>query len=79
MTSIFFVPLLLIALFESQIAHSKSQRLRQYFTGPPPDEENDPKIEDPACDDDGNGEISNYKFEELVSAFPKYVFCGPVG
>ncbi|WVO13318.1 hypothetical protein L204_100932 [Cryptococcus depauperatus] len=70
MTSIFFVPLLLIALFESQIAHSKSQRLREYFSGPPPDEEGDPKIEDPTCDNDENGEISNFRFEELISAFP---------
>ncbi|TYJ58757.1 hypothetical protein B9479_000593 [Cryptococcus floricola] len=70
MTAIFVVPLTVIALFESQIAHSKSRRLRQYFQGPPPDEDDDPKIEDPSCDEDEGGQISTVKFEELISVFP---------
>ena len=73
MSIIFFFPLTLIALFESQIAHSRSERLRAYFSGPVPEEEGDPKVEDPSCDDDG-GVICRVKFEELVKAFPKYGF-----
>ncbi|WVF67133.1 hypothetical protein IAT40_001878 [Kwoniella sp. CBS 6097] len=70
MSTIFFVPLVIIAFFESQIAHSRSQRLRAYFSGPPPDEEGDPKVEDPVCDDDDEGEITKVKFEELIKVFP---------
>ncbi|KAK8861535.1 hypothetical protein IAR55_002357 [Kwoniella newhampshirensis] len=70
MTTIFFVPLCVIALFESQISHSRNRRLRAYFSGPPPDEDGDPKIEDPDCDDDEDGEISTFKFEDLVKTFP---------
>ena len=70
MSIIFFFPLSLIALFESQVANKNSERLRAYFNGPAPDEENDPKIENPGCDDE-NGQISTIPFDELVKAFPK--------
>ncbi|WWC87828.1 uncharacterized protein L201_002720 [Kwoniella dendrophila CBS 6074] len=70
MSIIFFVPLTLIALFESQISHSRSQRLRAYFSGPPPDEEGDSKIEDPTVEDNSQGEISKVKFEDLIKVFP---------
>ncbi|WVR03896.1 hypothetical protein IAU60_000895 [Kwoniella sp. DSM 27419] len=70
MSTIFFIPLMLIALFETQIAHSRSQRVRAYFSGPPPDEEGDPKVEDPSCEDDDEGEITKIKFAELVKVFP---------
>jgi hypothetical protein len=70
MSTIFCVPLTIIALFESQISHSRSQRLQLYFSGPPPEEEGDPKVEDPSCDEE-EGEISKVSFEELVKKFPK--------
>lgn len=70
MSVIFFVPLSMIALFESQIAHTRSDKLRAYFSGPAPEEEGDPKIEDPGTDDP-NGEISKVSYEELVKVFPK--------
>lgn len=70
MSVIFFVPLSLIALFESQVAHTRSDKLRAYFAGPPPEEEGDPKVEDPGSDDP-NGEISKVSYEELVKVFPK--------
>ena len=69
MSTIFFVPLVFIALFESQISHAKSAMVREYFSGPPPDDDGDPKIEDPSVDDD-EGEISKISFEDLVSKFP---------
>ncbi|RXK41316.1 calcium activated cation channel [Tremella mesenterica] len=68
MSIVFFPVLILVALFESQIAHSKSHRLRDYFSGPPPDEEGDPKIEDPTCEEEG--EISRLTFEQLTEKFP---------
>lgn len=86
MSVIFFVPLsseliryslscatakqIVIALFESQVSHTRSDRLRAYFSGPPPEEEGDPKIEDPGSDDP-KGQISKVSFEELVKVFPK--------
>jgi len=70
MSIVFFIPLTLIAFFESQLSHSRSERIRAYFSGPPPEEEGDPKVEDPECDDEG-GQISTTKFEELVSRFPE--------
>lgn len=72
MSVIFFIPLTLIAVFESRLAHARSDRLAEYFAGPPPEEEGDPKIEDPTTDDP-NGEISKFSFEELVKVFPKCV------
>jgi hypothetical protein len=70
MSTMFFIPLFSIAFFESQISHSRSQRLRSYFAGPPPDEEGDPKVEDPSSEGD-EGEISKVSFDELVKKFPK--------
>jgi hypothetical protein len=72
MSTIFFIPLVIIAVFETQISHSRSERIRLYFAGPAPEEEGDPKVEDPESDDP-NGEISKYSFEELVKAFPECV------
>lgn len=70
MSIIFFVPLSMIALFESQVADKHSERLRNYFNGPAPEEEGDPKIENPSCDG-ASGEISTIPFDDLVKAFPK--------
>ncbi|KAK4688082.1 hypothetical protein P7C73_g2044, partial [Tremellales sp. Uapishka_1] len=69
MTTIFFIPLVMIAFFESQIHHSSSRRVREYFSGPPPEEEGDPKIEDPECDDE-QGDLCKMSFGELSACFP---------
>ncbi|WRT65647.1 uncharacterized protein IL334_002592 [Kwoniella shivajii] len=69
MSTIFFLPLTIIALFESQISHTRNERVRAYFSGPPPDEEGDPKIEDPSVDET-EGVISKVKFEDLIKVFP---------
>ena len=68
MSFIFFIPLTLIALFESQIGHAKSARLREYFSALPLENERDPKIENPASDE---GQISLVSFDDLVKAFPE--------
>lgn len=72
MSVLFFVPLTFIALFESQMANTRSGRLQAYFAGPIPEEEGDPKVENPSSDDP-HGEISKISFEELVKVFPKWV------
>ena len=71
MSTIFILPLSVIALFESQIAHPRSRRIQLYLESDI-DTDDDPKTLDPACGDDGEGEISKVKFEELIKAFPKY-------
>jgi hypothetical protein len=71
MSSLFFVPLMAIALFESTVHNSQSKRLQSYFNGPVPEEEGDPEIEDPECNEDDGGEISKIKFADLVKVFPK--------
>jgi hypothetical protein len=70
MSTIFFIPLSCIALFETQISHSRSERIRLYFDGAPTEEEGDPKLENPESDDP-NGEISKVSFDDLVKAFPE--------
>jgi hypothetical protein len=70
MTLIFCVPLSLIALYESQLARKKSDRIISFFNIPELDEEGDPKIENPSSDDP-EGEISTIQFDELIMVFPK--------
>lgn len=71
MSMLFLIPLTVIALFESQVAHPRSRRIKLYLDGPEIDTDDDPKLEDPGCDGDDEGEISTVKFAELVKAFPK--------
>jgi len=71
MSMLFFIPLTVIALFESQVAHPRSRRIQLYLEGPQIDTDDDPKEEDPDCDGDDEGEISTVKFADLVKAFPK--------
>jgi hypothetical protein len=70
MSVLFFLPLIMIAFFESQITHSRSDTLRAYFSGPPPEEdEESPDVVDPKGDEEG--EISTVKFDNLIECFPK--------
>lgn len=71
MSMLFFIPLSVIALFESQIAHPRSRRIELYLNGPDIDTDDDPKEEDPNCDSDDEGEISKVKFADLIKTFPK--------
>lgn len=72
MSVLFFIPLTIIAVYESQFAHPKTrQRLQLLETDMGIEEEDDPKVEDPSCDEEG--EISRVAFQDLVKRFPKYV------
>ncbi len=73
MSLIFFIPLCVIAVFESQIHTGHKNRLEEYFNGPADEEDGNPKIEDPDCDDDDGGVICRMSFEELTKVFPKSV------
>lgn len=75
MTVIFFIPLSMIALYESGVVHSRRGLLHDYFADPIPEDDDDPKVTDPDSNDP-NGTISKVSFKELIKVFPKYVrFC----
>ncbi|BEJ00680.1 hypothetical protein CcaverHIS631_0505370 [Cutaneotrichosporon cavernicola] len=69
MTVIFFIPLSLIALYESGVMHSPRGLLHDYFADPIPEDDDDPKVLNPETNDP-NGIICKKSFEELVSNFP---------
>lgn len=69
MTVIFFVPLSMIAIYESGVVHARRGLLHDYFADPMPEDDDDPKIMNPEVNDP-NGIISKIPFDELVKAFP---------
>lgn len=69
MTVVFFIPLSMIAVYESGVVHARRGLLHDYFAEQIPDDEDDPKVMNPECNDP-NGVICKVSFEELVSAFP---------
>lgn len=71
MSVVFFIPLCIIAVFESQIHTGRAKRFREYLDGDILDQDEDPKTEDPDCEDEG--EICRVSFDELTSVFPEYV------
>jgi hypothetical protein len=69
MTFVFFIPLCVIAVWESQVVHSRGGMLHAYFNEPIPEDEDDPEIQNPETDD-SDGKISKVDFEKLISVFP---------
>ncbi|ORX33691.1 calcium activated cation channel [Kockovaella imperatae] len=74
LSTIFAIPLIIIALFESQISHPASRKRLQLLFGDTGgsarEEEDDPKVLDPDGGEDDEGEISRVSYKELVSEFP---------
>jgi hypothetical protein len=72
MIMIFFIPLTLIALFESQLDTKKNKFFRSLFSAADEGEEDDPTRQDPQIDeDDEDGKrIVKVRFHELVKGFP---------
>lgn len=70
MTVVFFIPLTIIALFETRFSRSHAPGgWTDYFDQPMPEDEEDPKVKDPSGDE--GGEICTEKFDDLVKSFPK--------
>lgn len=69
MGTLFFVPMVAIALYESQITHARGGMLHAYFAEPIPEDDEDPKVINPQSDDP-SGEISKESFEDLCKVFP---------
>lgn len=72
MGTLLFIPLTLIAFFESTLNTSTHQRLKHYFSGDVVDDEDDPQLQDPETEGE-EGQICTEKFADLIKAFPKYV------
>lgn len=73
MGGIFFIPLAMIAFYESTFDRRKHKWMNAWFRGNDEGEEDrpeyrDPSVDDPACD---GLVISKIPFEELIKVFPK--------
>lgn len=71
MSTLLFVPLVLIAFFESTLNATAHQRLKLYFSDDILEDEDDPELQDPETGDGEQGVISTEKFADLVKVFPK--------
>ncbi|KAF9443331.1 calcium activated cation channel [Macrolepiota fuliginosa MF-IS2] len=72
MSFIFFIPLTLIALYESTFDPAKHTWVDNWWRGDDEGEEDSPQNRDPAVDDAGcrGMEICKVQFEELIKEFP---------
>ncbi|KAF8605353.1 calcium activated cation channel [Ceratobasidium sp. AG-I] len=70
MSIIFFIPLLMIAFFESYLDTNRNVFMRQMFTAAQDGEEEDPENKDPEVEDEDGMRISKKSFDEIVKAFP---------
>lgn len=68
MSVLFAFPLTVIALYESQVEHSR--RFLEMFPEDNVEAEGDPAVEDPGTDNQEGNRISKVPFAELVSTFP---------
>lgn len=73
MSMLFFVPLSMIALFESQRAAGRANLSlilgnNEIDVG----EDDDEAVRNPDCDEDDQGDICVKSFDELCSSFPEY-------
>lgn len=71
MMTIFFVPIVVVAFFESNLDTSKNRFMKVWFSAADEGEEDDPNNQDPdVSDTDGNLKICKVKFEDLIATFP---------
>ena len=73
MTTIFFVPLMVIALFEAELKPSKNKWVKDWLSHPDQGLDDLPEHRDPDVDgeDAARGlKITTVKFDELIKSFP---------
>jgi len=70
MSVVFFIPLVLVTLWESQLDAKKNAFMKNLFDGVEEGEGDDPANQDPSTDHENGLQISKTPFEELVKAFP---------
>lgn len=73
MSTIFFIPLALIALFEAELDPSKNKWIKDWLTHPDEGSEDSPECQNPEVDgeDAERGlRITKVPFHELIKVFP---------
>jgi hypothetical protein len=71
MMTIFFIPLVFVAFFESNLDTSKNNFMKVWFSAADEGEEDDPNNQDPETnEDDPNLKICKVKFADLVAKLP---------
>lgn len=71
MVVLFFVPLLLIAIWETNLDPTTNRYTKNWFLESDDcDAGEDPAIQDPEVEEDGGRTISKVPFEEIIKAFP---------
>jgi hypothetical protein len=70
MTVVFFIPLTIIALFESSFRPRNNKWMARWLSGNDEGDMDDPSARDPSVEDGEGLEISKVPFTELVKAFP---------
>ncbi|KAG8719451.1 hypothetical protein FRC09_011122 [Ceratobasidium sp. 395] len=70
MLVVFFVPLVLISLFESHLDTKRNIFMRHMFTATQDGEEDDPENKDPVVENEDGMKISKKSFDEIIKAFP---------
>jgi hypothetical protein len=74
MTTIFFIPLSIIALFELTFYTNKNSWVKRWLSGRDEGDADDPSNRDPQVEEKGEGGqpliISKVKFDDLIKAFP---------
>lgn len=70
MMIIFFIPLNVIALWETTLSKSTSNLLNGWYSFAQEGEEDNPDIQNPEIDDENGLTISRVPFSDLVRAFP---------
>lgn len=71
MRTLFFIPLIIFALYETYLDPRTNKFTRAWFEANAEDEEDDPECQNPAMpQDEQDGQISKVPFDELIKAFP---------
>ncbi|KLO16355.1 calcium activated cation channel [Schizopora paradoxa] len=77
MVVLFFVPLLLIAIWETNLDPTTNRYTKNWFLESDDcDAGEDPAIQDPEVEEDGGRTISKVPFEEIIKAFPDAKMSG---
>ena len=70
MLALFFVPLLFIAFFETNLDSNSNVFVRNWFSASDEGEEENPAHQNPEVKDEGGKVISKFPFADIVSRFP---------
>ena len=71
MRALFFIPLILIALYETYLDPRTNKYTRAWFEANAEGDEDNPECQNPTVPhDEPEGEISKVPFDELIKSFP---------